>query len=126
MCVVYTSRVGYPGSDGLDITVKSAAGIGTLLAPMWAMVGGLKRWPGYEPLTPAQYVERYAALLRARYRADSRPFFDLIHRERVVLLCFCPAGVFCHRHLAVDILEKIAFAAGLPFTRGGELPTSGE
>jgi hypothetical protein len=36
-------------------------------------------------------------------------------------LCFCRAGTFCHRHLAVTVLEKIAQARGLPFMRGGEL-----
>ena len=122
MGVIYTSRIGYVGSDGLDITVKSAIGVGRLLAPTWAMVGGLKRWAGYEPLVPAQYVDQYYTLLRTRYRADPQPFFDLIHRERLTVLCFCSVGVFCHRYLAVDILEKIAYAAGLPFARGGELP----
>ena len=29
MTTIYTSRVGYRGADGLDITVKSATGIGS-------------------------------------------------------------------------------------------------
>ncbi len=65
-----------------------------------------------------------AAPKRARYQADDRPFIEILQREAVVLLCYCPASAFCHRHLAVDILDKIAQAKGLPFGRGGELAAS--
>jgi hypothetical protein len=122
MGTVYTCRIGYHGSAGLDITVKSASGIGTLLAPTWALVGGHKGWQGYEPLTDAEYTERYLELLRSRYRRSEQAFTDLIQRPELVLLCYCRAGVFCHRHLALDVLDKIAHAKGLPFARGGELP----
>src|SRR5689334_22631459 len=125
MSIIFTSRVKYPGSDGLDITVKSATGSGIALAPTWAMVGGVKHWQGYELLTQQQYADRYYELLRTRYRTNCQQFLELIRRERLVLLCYCRAGAFCHRHLAVDILEKIALANGLPMVRGGELHVSG-
>ena len=121
MGMLFTSRIGYRGEDGLDITVKSAIGIGKLLAPTWAMVGGVKHWKHYKALTPEEYTALYYELLRSRFRADNQPFLDLVQRERLVLLCFCPAGTFCHRYLAIDILEKIATANGLTVTRGGEL-----
>jgi len=121
MGILFTSRIGYRGEDGLDITVKSATGIGRLLAPTWAMVGGVKHWKQYNALTPEEYTALYYELLRSRFSADRQPFLDLVHRERLVLLCFCGAGAFCHRHLAVDILEKIATANGLTVVRGGEL-----
>ena len=108
MSIIFTGRVGYPDADGLDITIKSATDSGIVLAPTWAMVGGVKRWQGYEPLTPQQYVDRYYQLLCTRFRANRQPFLELIRRERLVLLCYCRAGAFCHRHFAVDILEKIA------------------
>ena len=125
MCVIYTSHIRYQGADGLDITVKSATGIGRILAPTWAIVLGVKHWRGYEPLTPEQYRHQYYALLRERFRADRQPFLDLLERERLTLKCFCQAGMFCHRHLAVDILEKIAAANGIAVVRGGELAVSG-
>src|SRR2546423_4241366 len=120
MGTVFTSRIGYSGPDGLDTTVKSGAGLGTVLAPTWALVGGIKRWRGYEVLTPDDYTERYYDLLRARYLADQQPFLDILTQERVVMLCYC-ANTFCHRHLAADILDKIAQAKGIPFVRGGEI-----
>jgi hypothetical protein len=122
MVTVATSRIGYAGADGLDTTVKSATGVGKLLAPTWALVGGIKRWQRYPALTPEAYTEQYYHLLRARYKANAQPFLDLLAQEQVVILCYCPADSFCHRHLAVDILEKIAQAHSIPFTRGGELP----
>ena len=124
MGTIFTGRVGYPGADSLDITVKSATGNGVVLAPTWAMVGGVKHWQGCEPLTQEQYTDRFYELLRARFRANHQPFFELIQRDRLVLVCFCSVGAFCHRHLAVDILEKIARSQGLPFVRGGELVIS--
>src|SRR5258708_38983906 len=102
MGTLFTSRIGYQGPDGLDITVKSATGIGRLLAPTWAMVGGVKHWNRYKTLTSEEYTALYYELLRNRFRADRQPFLDLVQREYLVLLCFCPVGAFCHRHLAVD------------------------
>ncbi|MHB8624573.1 MAG: DUF488 family protein, N3 subclade [Aggregatilineales bacterium] len=130
MCIIYTSRIAYIGQDRLDTTVKSGAGIGKLLAPTWDLVGGIKhhetegsdpRWVKYTPMTREQYVEGYYALLRKRYKANALPFLALLERERLTICCYCAVGAFCHRHLAVDILEKIALAKGMPFARGGEL-----
>src|SRR5215475_2584125 len=118
MGTIYTSRIGYQGSSGLDSRVKSAEGIGKILAPTWALVGGHKHWQGKTPLTDEQYTDQYLDLLRTRYRANEQAFIDIIQREHVVLLCYCRSGIFCHRHLALGVLEKIAHAKGLPFTRG--------
>ncbi len=121
MCVIYTSRIAYRGADRLDTTVKSGAGLGKLLAPTWELVGGVKRhetqgrdprWLKYTPLTHEQYTDDYYALLRERYKADAAPFIELVQRERLVICCYCAAGAFCHRHLAVDILSKIAAHMG--------------
>ncbi|MHB8625528.1 MAG: DUF488 family protein, N3 subclade [Aggregatilineales bacterium] len=130
MCIVYTSRIGYRGADALDTTVKSGAGLGRILAPTWELVLGVKaghddrRWRDQPipTLTEAEYTERYYTLLRDRFRAKPDTFVELLRRERIILCCYCKPDVFCHRYLAVDILEKIALAKGLPFARGGELP----
>jgi uncharacterized protein YeaO (DUF488 family) len=109
--------VSYSGADGLDITVKSGKGIGKLFAPTWDMVMGVKQGR----ITEAEYTERFLNLLRERYRQDERAFVEVLKREQIVLLCYCRAGAFCHRHLVVDVLEKVAKAKGLPFERGGEV-----
>ena len=132
MCILYTSRIAYRGADRLDTTVKSGAGLGKLLAPTWELVGGVKRhetcdrdarWLKYTSLTYEQYTDSYYALLRQRYQVDAALFVKLVQRERLVICCYCAAGgAFCHRHLAVDILSKIAVHHGLPLICGGELP----
>lgn len=121
MGLIYTSRVGYKGPGALDITVKSASDAGRILAPTWALVGGHKHWAGYAPLTDDQYTALYLDILRGRYRENEQAFIELICRAETVLLCYCPAGVFCHRHLAVKVLKKIATAKGLTLFCGGEL-----
>jgi hypothetical protein len=132
MCIVCTSRIAYNGPDRLDTTVKSGSGAGRLFAPTWELVGGIKhhetagqdaRWVNYAPLTQDEYIADCCHLLRARYRENAAPFLELLACEQLTLCCYCAAGRFCHRHLTVDILEKITIAQGLPFVRGGELLT---
>jgi len=117
MCRVCTGRVSYDGADGLDITVKSGIGIGKVFAPTWDMVMGVKQGR----ITEAEYTEQFLNLLRERYRQNEAAFAEVLKRERVVLLCYCRARAFCHRHLVVDVLEKVAKAKLLPFERGGEV-----
>lgn len=117
MCRVCTGRVSYNGADGLDITVKSGKGIGKRFAPTWDMVMGVKQGR----ITEAKYTDRFLSLLRERYRQNEAAFVEVLKRERVVLLCYCRAGAFCHRHLVVDVLEKVARAKGMPFECGGEV-----
>ena len=116
MVAVYTARISYSGPDALDITAKSGKGIGLIFAPPWDMVMGVKRGR----ISEAEYTERYLELLRRRYRQNEAVFMSLLRRKRVVLCCYCGVG-FCHRHIAVDVLEKIARAKGMNFQRGGEL-----
>lgn len=115
--VVYTSRINYAGNSRLDITVKSGTGLGSVLAPTWDMVMGLKRGT----LTETQYTGQYLALTRERFANNRAPFYQILAMPEVVLCCFCQSGAFCHRHLAVDILEKIAMRREIEFVRGGEI-----
>lgn len=130
MCIVYTSRIAYCGLDRLDTTVKLGKGLGKLLAPTWELVGGIKhhetaghdtRWVKYASITREQYIEGYYELMRTRYKTYPEAFVELIQGGRWVICCYCAAGEFCHRHLIVDILERIAQSKNLPFVRGGEL-----
>jgi len=73
-----------------------------------------------QPLDENTYTERYLDLLRKRYQADKQPFLDILTRESATLTCYCAPGVFCHRHLAVEVLDKVAQANQLPFKAGGE------
>jgi protein gp37 len=114
---VLTARVDCTDPDALDITAKSAkTPEGEALAPTWEMVNAYKSGL----VSDGPYADRYIALLRRRYRDDPTPFLSILERERVVLTCYCAVGEFCHRHLAVDVLEKIAISRRIGFERGGE------
>lgn len=118
MVTVYTSRVGSHDFDALDITIKSASTLeGKVLAPTWAMVMAHKAGA----VNDEQYTEDYYTLMRHRWQGQSFRFLRVLNRERIVLCCYCGKGKFCHRYLAVDILEKIAARYAIPFERGGEL-----
>jgi uncharacterized protein YeaO (DUF488 family) len=117
---IETCRIGTPGA--LDITIKSASEfMGKELAPTWELVGGHKHFTGqhgwcekYPPLNNEEYTERYLALLRQRYTAHREQWHEwLRQQERVKLACYCADGKFCHRHLAADVLRKVALYLGL-------------
>ena len=102
---VYTGQLGrYRGTDGLDITLKSSRGLGRAFAPIaWEMVLGVKRGT----VSESQYRDWYLAVLRTSYRTHPSAWQQLLALPKVVLLCYCRAGTFCHRHLLAEVLGKL-------------------
>jgi uncharacterized protein (DUF488 family) len=119
MCTIYTARVGHKDSTKtvLDTTVKSGSGLGLIFAPTWEIVMGVKQGR----ITQQQYTDAYLEMLRERYRASQETFLAILAQDQVVVTCYCRAGAFCHRHIVVDVLEKIAAKHELAFARGGEV-----
>jgi hypothetical protein len=118
--VIYTGQIARIRHPYLDITVKSGTGLGKLLAPTWDMVLGIKQGR----LSEVNYTGQYLDLLRHRYRQDRSGFIHILTPEDTVaikLACYCKPHMFCHRYLAVEVLEKIAQAHGIPFEYGGEV-----
>lgn len=117
--IVYTGRVGYKGLDGIDITIKSATTkAGQFFAPRWDMVMDYKR----RKIDSREYTIQYYLLLRDRFKDPEtrEAVYELLKRRHATLCCYCAKDTFCHRLLAVDILEKIANEWGVEFVRGGE------
>lgn len=116
---ICTAQMGIADEDSLDITIKSAGSSeGRALAPTWDIVRAIKEgridWRKYE--------RDYTDLLRQRYKEHPLPFLRILERDRIVLKCYCGTDhAECHRHLAVDILEKIAQSKGIRVIRGGEV-----
>lgn len=120
MTTVYTCQIAqrrYAVGIAVDITVKSATGLGIALMPTWDIVMGVKRGN----ITHDGYTERYLELLRYRYNAERHLFDELLQINQLTLMCYCKPGAFCHRHIAVNVLERIAVARKIPFERGGEI-----
>jgi len=109
---IYTAHYRYNGPDRMDITVKSAVGIGTVLAPTWDMVMSHKD----QTLSDWDYTVKYFSLIVSRMnapemegRANRSAFNLLTEHKQITLVCFCPSGAFCHRVLAARMLESMGY-----------------
>lgn len=103
MLEVFTSTIRYSGEDRLDISIKSAGEVGRIFAPTWDMVMGTKEGR----YTEEEYTTMYLELMRFSYRHYRTKWDRLLQKQRIVLLCYCKAGDFCHRRLLAEILVKL-------------------
>jgi len=94
------------GQVCLDVTVKSAKGIGRLFAPTWEMVRGVK--DGTMPISSysTRYRDIYLAALASG--AVDRLLALVDGCDELVLLCYCPVdGRFCHTLLLKSWLDDV-------------------
>lgn len=101
MLKVYTSQYNYNGECRLDITVKTGL---QMFAPTWEMVWGVKKEESY---SHEKYTKEYYKKMRKSYKEHREYWNWLLNQDKVVLVCFCKAGDFCHRLLLADILVKL-------------------
>ena len=104
---VYTSRVGYTGPHGLDVTIKSARGIGRAFAPTsWDMVLGVKAGR----ISHEAYWTWYEGVLDESRKTREKDWTELLGLGQVVFLCYCSSPIECHRRALSEYLMK-AFGA---------------
>jgi uncharacterized protein YeaO (DUF488 family) len=94
---IYTSRIGKPGTD---ITVKGSQY--PKFAPTWDMVWGIKQGG----ITEAEYTKMYLNRLSLVTPEDIESLLSTAKDNKIVLLCYCKAGAFCHRVLLAKWLEE--------------------
>jgi hypothetical protein len=102
--MLYTAQYRYPGQDRLDITVKGNCPAGKIYAPTWEMVRGLKAGT----LSEEEYTGQYYNILIDRWQRAGSEMLNLVDMVRdrdLTVVCFCPPGAFCHRHLLVKFLQ---------------------
>jgi len=99
---LFTAQYRYNGPDRLDITIKGKDSIGQYFAPSWEMVMKTKK----ETLSPDEYTQQYVERMRESYREHREIWDNVLSRERVVLVCFCPSKSFCHRYILADLLVR--------------------
>ena len=109
---IYTAQYKYSGDDRMDITVKGNQVPGNILAPTWEMVRGLQK----QTLNQWDYTVQYFSLIISRInapamvgRANRITLNNLLEREQLTLVCFCPSGEFCHRVLAARMIENMGY-----------------
>jgi hypothetical protein len=110
---IYTAHYRYSGDDRLDITVKGNTYPGNVLAPTWEMVKDYKAGKIDQWLYATQYfghVVSRVSNLGMDGRVMRAALNNITERQQVTLVCFCPAGDFCHRIIAARMLETICDA----------------
>jgi hypothetical protein len=116
---IYTAQYRYSGPDRVDITVKGASSPGVVLAPTWEMVTAHKSEPDKHK-ADLDYAIKYFPLIVKRVfndRSMANMLSNIISMNRVVLVCFCRPGDFCHRVLAAKMLQELGYG-----TYRGEIP----
>lgn len=131
--IVHTARMGYRGTDGLDVSLMGNMrrikkgetgghkGIGFFFAPSFKLLSpylALRKQGKETEDTWLTYAENYRKEMRASYRNYKPVWNALLACERVVLLCFCTNPIHCHRTVLAEILGKLGA------TCAGELTTS--
>lgn len=98
----------------LDITAKSGI---AAFAPDFNDIMKYKRGE----LSEEEYTEIYLKRMERSKVACPRFWKSLNRRYEVALACYCKAGVFCHRHLFKDLMQKELEQQGFTVIQEGEL-----
>lgn len=98
MLRVYTSRIGYRGPRGLDVTIKSARGFARSFAPTsWEMVLGAKNGT----IPHEEYQTWYNGVLDESRKAHEKDWAKLLELGQVVLECYCASPLWCYEEYDV-------------------------
>lgn len=101
----------------LDVTVKSGD---RLFAPSWKFLMEYKSSDKGE-IAQKNYTEAFIMHMRQSFRINPNHWRGALAQDVLCILCYCPAGAFCHRLLLVDLFEKQCRHWGIPFAYGGEI-----
>ena len=102
MVKIYTAQYRYKGNDRVDITAAGKTELGKFFMPDWSLVNGLKNGV----ITEEQYEREYHLQMVESWRTNRHAWHNIMERDEVTLVCFCPPGAFCHRVLLAQYLEK--------------------
>lgn len=101
----------------LDITAKSAKGDNKVFAPLMNDVMRYK--DGH--LSEAQYTDIYLRKMRDSRKSHPDAWKSLQNEKRVAVMCYCPAGCFCHRLLFARDMKNYLESLGHIVLLEGEL-----
>lgn len=100
-----------------DITVKSGL---KEVAPDWDFLMEYKN-SAKDSAAEARYTERYLAKLEKLWIDNPQYFNRFWSDTEVLLVCYCPAGKFCHRHILAKWLIDKGRTLGKNISLGKEL-----
>ncbi len=108
---VLTSRITNPDPDRLDITASTASPVGRYFAPDWSEVKAYLDGPR-DAAAEHKYELAYHAKMLASYERNPKVWMEVLAMKRVILVCYCKAGAFCHRKLLAKYLVALGMEDG--------------
>lgn len=109
------------GIPVLDTTVKSGE---ATFAPSWQIVKAVKdgvSLSGISKSPEQDYMDRYKILMTESWKSNKARWLEVANMPEVALMCYCKAGVFCHRVLLVEYFRSLCKAHDIPFEYMGEI-----
>ena len=103
---IYTAHYTSTDPDRLDITIQGEDPLGKYFAPTWKIIMDYKS-RNYGHASADVYTHEYHELMLKSYYDHQDKWQELLSRKRVVLVCFCRSGEFCHRLLLALYLQKL-------------------
>ncbi len=102
---------------GITIVDTTVRGKHPLFAPTWKIVMAHKAGE----ITDQQYRDEYYPMMRQSW-IDHREAWEQFLRQEdwIAIMCYCPAGHFCHRLELVKIFQTLCEKLAIPFTYYGE------
>lgn len=107
-------KVNGAGIQLLDTTVKSGD---KAFAPTWEMVRDIKE----NKITMDDYATKYKDLMRLSLFNYPNKWENLLAKGSIALACYCPAGVFCHRHILKCFIKHECEIRKIQFIDKGEI-----
>jgi len=100
----YTAQYDYRGPDRLDITVKGQDPFGKYFAPTWPMLNKYREQVKINKITAeAEYIREYHSIIVKHIDQ----LYNLLDSTRIVLVCYCAPGTFCHRNILAHYLTSM-------------------
>ena len=127
MCKIYTAQYRIKDNDRLDITYLGKDKIGKIFAPdkdeVWKYRMDIVQARNQDEILKAEkeYTLSYLEKMRTSYHDMKYLWKEVLQRDRLVLVCFCKAGDFCHRVILAGIMEKAARQFGMEAEYLGEI-----
>lgn len=102
---------------GVTIIDTTVRGKHPLFAPTWDIVMAHKRGD----ISDQEYRDVYTPMMRQSWIDNRAAWEEFLRQEGwVAIMCYCPAGAFCHRLELVKIFEALCKLLDIPFTYYGE------
>lgn len=98
----------------LDTSVQTGSHV---FAPTWRMEIDIKSGA----LSQQEYIRQYYEMMDVSVQQHPTEWEELLNKPTVAIAGTAPPGDFCHRHLLVNVIDRLLRERGGVVSRMGEL-----